>query len=518
MFNWLKSIFTRAGNPFDNPAIPLSEGLALGWTRPSPSGFSVTPHTVMSIPSVKRAVQLVAGHIARLDLCGFRIGRNGSRDEASDHPAYDLLHWRPSPLYSSVDWKQAAMVDVLLRGNHFSWILRDDNAGPQELLRLDPDAVTPQVAGNDMVYRVRLGQGEEKYLVASDVLHFKGLGNGLVGQSIVDNMLDSLGLAGALQRFSSVYFANNCAPGMLFEYTNPPSQGKEGKDALRGNLERLHMGLDKSHRVGVIPWGLKLVNYTIDAEKAQLLQSRQFTLIDVANAIGISAQKLGAQISTNYNSLESERKAFLEDLEIYLCSIEEEINYKLLTESEKRLGRTYFEFDRSSMEKPDADTEEKIWTDRLNNGKCTFNEYRAATNQSTSDEDWADLHRMPANIIYAEQAAEEPEPQPPPVIPPVPSIAPPTDDQEPAQPAPDERLRSLVNLDVDRLVTRLRKASEGKPDDWFASEDFLTHRDVCVKSLPWGLSLIDDFLSDVIESRGIGDHKVFQLKEALCRI
>jgi HK97 family phage portal protein len=400
--------------------------------------------------------------------------------------------------------------------------VRDENAEPQELLRLDPDAVTPQVAGKDMVYKIKFQTGpnatEDKYLVASDVLHFKGLGNGLVGQSIVDNMLDALGLAGALQRFASVYFANNCAPGMLLEYSQMPVKGEEKKDEMKKNLERLHMGLDKAHRVGVIPWGFKLVNYTIDAEKAQLLQSRQFTLIDVANAIGISAQKLGAQISTNYNSLESERKAFLEDLEIYLVSMEEELNYKLLTESEKRLGRIYFQFDRSAMEKPDAKTEEDIWTDRLNNGKVTFNEYRIGTNQSTSDEEWADMHRMPAQIIYAEQAAE-PDPDPiPPVIPPQPPEALPSDDQAPAVPAPDpaaERYRKLVGLDVDRLIVRLRKAMEGKPDDWYTSQEIIGHRDVFVRSIPWGGSAIDDFLEDVIERKAIDEDRVSKLKEAL---
>src|SRR4051812_8242623 len=110
MLQWLKNVIRSgnpSGNPFDDPHVPLAQGLALGWSRPSPSGFTIRPDTVLGIPSVKRAAQLISGHIARLDIKGFRIAQNGSRIAATDHPCYSLLSSRPSPLYSDVDWKVA---------------------------------------------------------------------------------------------------------------------------------------------------------------------------------------------------------------------------------------------------------------------------------------------------------------------------------------------------------------------------------------------------------------------------
>ena len=517
MLKWLRNVIRSgnpSGNPFDDPRIPLAEGLALGWSRPSPSGFAVRPDTVLGIPAVKRAAQLISGHIARLDIRGFRIAQNGSRVPAIEHPVYDLLSSRPSPMYSDVDWKIAIVLDVLLRGNSYTWIIRDDaTQEPEELIRLEPNTVEVVVHPTGLAYVVRTQSGEKKYILGSDMLQFKGMGNGIVGISIIDTMIDALGLAGAVQRFAGVYFANNCTPGMMLEYTAPP-KGTEDKAATIKAIENLAMGLDRSHRTAVIPYGYKLADYSVDAESAQLLASRQFTLIDMANAIGISAQKLGAQISTNYNSLESERKAFLEDLEMYLVSIEKEINYKLLSESDKRLGRIYYQFDRSAMEMPDAKTQEDIWTDRLNNGKITFNEFRQATDQSTVSEPWADLHRMPSNLVYAEQAAEPP---PPPVVPTLgqPPEPEPDDGQEPDEQDTEKRYRQLIGLDVDRMAERLRKASKGKPASWYDSPDFIGHRDVFVRSIPWGETVIDDFLSGVIEAKSIDDAKIHQLKEAL---
>ena len=121
-------IVERSGDPFDNPAITLSLGLSLGWSRPSSSGYAVTHNSLLAIPPVKRAVQKIAGSIAKLDLLGYRIGRGGSRILADDHPCYNLLHWRPSPKYGSCDWKYANCVNVLLHGISYNWIIRNDYA------------------------------------------------------------------------------------------------------------------------------------------------------------------------------------------------------------------------------------------------------------------------------------------------------------------------------------------------------------------------------------------------------
>lgn len=532
MFNWLKKLTTRS-NPFDNPGIKLAEALAPGWTRDNSSGYALTPHTLMGIPAARRAIQLVSGDLAKLDLECYRKGPNGSRDIFEDHSCYNLLHWRPSPLYSAVDWKRAVMSDVLGRGNHYSWIIRNEFHEPDELFRIDPDQVDISIVGSNILYKVRLNNGEEKIVLADDMLHFKGLGsghfNGILGIDVLTVMADALGCAGAIQKFAAKYFSNNCHPGITLEYLNMPARGTgEDKDAMKKTIDKLNMGLNNSHRLFVVPWGFKLVDNQVDAEAAQLLGSRQFTLIDMANAIGVSANRIGAQISTGHNSLESERQSSLEELEVYLCSIEEELNYKLLTESEKRLGRIYFEFDRSNLQKPDAKTFEDIWTDRLNNGKCTWNEYRQATNQSTepASQKWADMHRIPAQILYAEQVAEKGEqdpteqtgPQDPAAILPNPNQpeaadTPPGGDTQPQNVS--GRFRDLVSIDVDRMVTRLGKAIQGKPAEWFASEDFLTHRDVIARSLPWGEPAIDEFLEQVIEQKNISPTKVQELKEKL---
>ena len=93
----------------------------------------------MGYPPIRKGVSLIAGHVAKLPLYVYRTAGDGSRKKDMRHPAYRLLMRSPSDLYSPFVFRQQMTAYVLIYGNAFAWISRDQYGLPQELSILHPE-------------------------------------------------------------------------------------------------------------------------------------------------------------------------------------------------------------------------------------------------------------------------------------------------------------------------------------------------------------------------------------------
>lgn len=468
----------------------------------SRAGTNVTRKSTLSIPAIKRAVSLIANAIARMPPEIFSKGTNGSREKLTAHVAYGLIKNRPSPLYSRFTWLQAAVVDVCLHGNHYSWIVRKRFAVPVEILRCDPETTRPVMVEGQLKYSVLMSDGSRKFVDPLDMIHFRGLGDNLLGLSLIDSMADSVGLAQAMIQYTSVYFRNGASPKFIVEM-DVPWKSKEEENAIKDQFAVEHQGIENAHRAIFLKKGMSISPIAVSNQDTELVELRKMTLIDLANAVGLDASKLGAAINTSYKSLFEVNKAFLQDLEWLLVMMESELDYKLLTEEEKAAGDTYIEFNRSELQMEGKDVENDIWVAKLNNGLCTLNEYFQANNLPTIADEKFDWHKMPENLTFVE--APEPEPAPPSPQGPAGMPAPdaPGADQEPEGES-TVRYRQLLAINAKRGAERIKRAIEGragKPflDAYLDSAEFLRHRDVIAESMPGHETGIDDWLADVIE-------------------
>jgi hypothetical protein len=179
-------------------------------------------------------------------------------------------------------------------------------------------------------------------------------------------------------------------------------------------------------------------------------------LIQIANLIGLPPHKLGAKISSSYNSLESENASFLSDcLAPHLQLWIEEIECKLLTESEKERNTRWVEADTSKLVPLDATTQNKIRIDKLNNGLASWEELRTELTLTTTkdpDQKW----RHAANIVVEGTAVTELEVDQPTVTTPAKEELPPL--PEPDTEAQDDVARKLSEQILGRLITRMKTA------------------------------------------------------------
>jgi HK97 family phage portal protein len=185
-----------------------------------------------------------------------------------------------------------------------------------------------------------------------NIFHLKGLTSwdGMEGYSVIKYAKQSFNLGLSLRDYGKAFFDNNCKPSYVLEHPGMLNEDAK-RNILRSLKSQLGSGASNAHKAAVLWEGMKLHEYSVNAEDAQLIETRQFETREVASWFGIPPHKLGDDTRTSYNSLEQENQSYLDALDPWLHSWERESWDKLLTEEEKDSDEYTFEFNRSALVK-----------------------------------------------------------------------------------------------------------------------------------------------------------------------
>lgn len=349
IFNW---------GSIENPSSPLGSRWDLdGRQFESESGVTISREAALKLSGFWRGVTLRSDYIARLPLEVKRKTERGREVDAL-HPAYNLLMYQPNQEQNAFTLKKTAEAHQILSGNGYIYIMRLGSGAPAELWNLDPDNTWPVRVGGQLWYTTMIdygdGQHEWRKLPPEDVIHLKGLGfNGLCGYPFMRYARETLGMGLAANEYSSRFFRNNAEPRVIISVPGIMPQEAQARFAEQWNM--MHQGLENSHRTAVLTNGATIQPFSISARDAQLLDQRKFTLIEIANLLGLPPHKVGASDRIAYNSLEQENQAFSDDtLEPRMREWEQELRNKLLTEKQKATDSHTICFDRNELVRADV--------------------------------------------------------------------------------------------------------------------------------------------------------------------
>lgn len=242
------------------------------------AGTVITQDTSLRIGAVYACVRLLADTISTLPVDTFY------REGGARKP------YRPKPLWvenpdigtAREDFLQQAMVSLLLDGNVFIRIFRSRTGEIISLVVLDPTRVDVRrnPATREIEYVLDASVGTT--LRADEVLHITELRKpgALRGVSRIDEVKQSLGLAAALEEFSARFFGQGSVTQGIIEW--PGNLTREQAKDLASGFEEGHKGLKRSHRPGVLFGGAKFVKTGVDPNEAQMLESRQFAVEEIA--------------------------------------------------------------------------------------------------------------------------------------------------------------------------------------------------------------------------------------------
>lgn len=376
--------------------------------RESASGVNVTHQTAMMYGPWYRGRTLLSADTAKIPLTVYRR-TGGGKVPDTRHPAYRLLRGDPNEIDTPFHFIETITGHAIVGGNGYAHIERDDGVTPSALLILPPEWVTPVRVDGVAWYMLQVpGESKPRKLPARDVLHIRGFGeDSLCGLSVVAYAAESLGLAVGQRKYSSVFFRNSGRPAVTLEV--PTFMKDPAKLAMLHGWDRSYSGLDNAHRTAILDGGAKANVLSFNAEESQLIESRQFSIREVALFLGLPAHKISDVARTSFSSLEQENADYLNSsLDPWLCRWEGECRKKLLTEEEKANDTHVVQFERNAILRADLGSQTKYATASLGGHPWqTVNEVRGGFGLNPTD--GGDELAAPLNMATPDAPADPAE-------------------------------------------------------------------------------------------------------------
>lgn len=357
--------------------------LSGGYGVPTSAGMVVNEQTAMRVSTVYRCVSLLAGTIASLPCEIYR--KKGEKAEiADDHPAYYLLHNEPNPLMTANTFWKTFVTSALMWGNGYGPIQRTGLGAPSAVLHLPPTSVTVSYSRDysRLVYDISQRDGSARRLEQSDMLHYPFIGwtDGL-GRSPLECAREAVGLAAAAEEFNSRFFSQGNAADIAIEVP-----GSLTDDQLKRMLEvykRTRSGVDKQRLPLISMGGGRVTRLDFDAEKSQMVDSRNFQVEDICRFYGVPPHMVGHTTKTTSwgSGIEEMTLGFVKfTLRDILKGLEQEIDRKLL-----RSARFYCKFNLEALLRGDSKARAEFYKSALGGtqapGYLTVNEVRALENK-----------------------------------------------------------------------------------------------------------------------------------------
>lgn len=355
------------------------------------SGMIVNEQTAMRFSAVFACVRLLGGAIASAPVKIYRRGNADGRELAQGHSNAAMLRIRPNRFMTAATfWKYMGQAKVL-QGNAFAHILRTKGGQAVALYPLNPRNVAvhwawelgldklPGVEHNRLFYRVTWEDGAQSVIDQDDMLHVPNVGwDGKRGLSTITAAAQGIGLGLAAEKSSAAFFANGMQAAFALQY--PAKLAPEAVDMIRAHIGDRYSGAGNHHKPFVLTEGGEIKQLTMTADDAQLIESRQFSVIDICRFFGVPPVMVGetAKTSSWGSGVEQMARWFTTfTLNDHLTAFEQELEVKIF-----RGDGHFAEFDESELTRGDTKTRGEFYRTARGSmqepGFMTINEIRAA--------------------------------------------------------------------------------------------------------------------------------------------
>jgi HK97 family phage portal protein len=343
------------------------------------SGVAVTEASALRFPPVWAAVQCIAGDVASLPFFHYRRRPDGGKERYSDSKLYKVLHDEMNPEMSAMVGRETLTSHVLLWGNGYAEILRNDLGQVVALYPIEPSRVMPERSESGaIVYRVLKGDGTEVRVAAERILHLVGLGfNGLMGYSPIAMMRESLGAGLAAERLGGQVMQRGAKYSGFFEH--PRTLGA----TAHANLKQ-SMATDLPGTYRILEEGMTYKAGSMPLRDAQFIELKKFSVTDVARIFGIPPHKLGDLERATFSNVESQQLDYvISTLRRWLVRWEQECNRKLIAPLEKR--QQFCEHLVDGLLRGDIQSRYTAYSQGINNGFLSSNDIRGFENLDPID-------------------------------------------------------------------------------------------------------------------------------------
>jgi HK97 family phage portal protein len=270
----------------------------MGW-GPGPAGVSVSQQGSLSLPSVFRAVNLIAGTIAGLPLRTFRDLPDGTRERVDD--SFLRRPGGPDGL-TQFEWTELVLVHLLLWGNAYLSHLFGGAGQLVGLIPLHPSAVEvkPVKTAEEerrfgpfrKYFTITMNDGSQRDYTPLEITHITALTtDGLVGLSPIRVCRQAIGTGLAGEEAAARTFGSGMMPAGLVT-TEEDIDVEEARIIAQG-LDAKLAGPRNAGKWAFVNRALKFTPWVMPASDLQFIESRVHQVEEISRIFGVPPHLLG---------------------------------------------------------------------------------------------------------------------------------------------------------------------------------------------------------------------------------
>lgn len=376
IFNWLKGLFKSRDKPQNSyyfSGAPFLFGKSI-------SGKTVTETTALQISAVFACCKILAESVACLPLHVYRQDGKGNKTLATEHPLYYLLHDSPNPEMTAYTFKENTMLHLLLNGNAYAQILRDNGGRLVGLYPLIANRMTIQRDDSgELVYTYRPTTGENKHMQKSaevtlrrqDVLHIPALGfDGIQGYSPIAMARNAIGVAMATEEFGAKFFENGARPSGILKVPHVLKDPQKLSESWQSAYGGKNAG-----KVAVLEEGVEFQQLSVNQNDAQFLETRKFQIAEIARIFRVPMHMLNELDRATFSNIENQSLEFATyTITPWITRIEQALNKALFTEKER--GLFFTKFNMAGILRGDYESRVRGYGQAIQNGWMCPNDVR----------------------------------------------------------------------------------------------------------------------------------------------
>ena len=341
-----------------------------------PNVYPVSPDKGLQISAVWACVTILAETMASIPIVVFEHDKKGNKVEARNSLLWRVLR-QPNALMTAHDFWVTMGLNRFLRGNAYAKITRNSQGDLVSLMPMSADQMQVGIVDGELLYQYNKDGNIDIYK-ADKILHWKGLGNGIIGLSTLEYMqATTQELVNAQLNATEMYGNGRQLQGILT--IDQDLNDRQVKEIKRRFANMTPIQGDPADWLHVLPADMKFQQVSLSAADAQLLETRKFGIDEIGRWFGVPSALINSSGGTAASSVEQIVESFYRSTIHPLCTaLEQAIRQRVMTFEERE--KFTCEFKMNALQRANISARYSSYAQALQNGFMTRNEVRKLEN------------------------------------------------------------------------------------------------------------------------------------------
>ena len=363
------------------------------------AGKDINEVTALNYSAVWLAITFIAQTIGSLPMNLY--SEVDEKKEKVFNNIYKVVGKAPNPYMPAMTFWETFIAHVVSWGNGYAEKELDRSGRVKALWPIPPHRVTPRIEDGQVIYEVKVDQ-DVLTLPKHRMFHIPGIGyDGLVGYSVIQKARETIGLGVAAEDFQARFFGQGAHPGLVV--THPLSMGVDTHKKLENSLSSKYEGLGRAHRMMLLDEGMTVEKIGISQVDAQFLESRVFSINEVARWFNLPNHILKDLSEATYSNIENQSQELVKySLRPWMVRLEQHCNLQLLPATAG--ANLFFKWDADDLLRGDSESRAALYKSLWEIGGMTPNEIRSK--EDLNPINGGDTAFVPMNFMPLDKAIE----------------------------------------------------------------------------------------------------------------